>query len=297
VSDLPVALSFLGVQDPFEDSSVVILPVPYDLTTTYQPSARFGPRATMTASLNLELFDEELRWDPSEVGIHTASPIEPLADGPSSMLPVIGEEVSALFHAGKFPILLGGDGSVVIGALDALKANWDGLWIVQIGGRANLREEYQGSPYSHACAMSRARELFPCVQAGIKSWSGEEEETLWEHPDRVVTADDLAQNAETALDRMLAVLDDPIYISIDLSCLDPAIMPAASIPEPGGLTWRQLTHMLKSLSEERHVVGFDVHGLAPIPGLIAPDLLSARLIYKLISYVFYSRQHLSAEEE
>ena len=96
MSDLPVALSFLGVQDPFEDSSVVILPVPYDLTTTYQPSARFGPRGIMTASLNLELFDEELRWDPSEVDIHTAAPIEPLADGPQSMLPVIGEEVSTM---------------------------------------------------------------------------------------------------------------------------------------------------------------------------------------------------------
>lgn len=296
MSDMPVALSFLGVQDPFDESSVVILPVPYDLTTTYQPGARFGPRATMTASLSLELYDEELRWDPSEVGIHTAAPIEPLANGPATMLPVIGEEVSALFHAGKFPVLLGGDGSVLIGALDAISDNWDGLWIVQLGGRANLREEHQGSQYSHACAMSRARELFPCVQAGIKSWSGEEEEALWEHPERIVTAEDIAANPEAALDRMLATLDDPIYISIDLGCLDPAIMPSTSHPDPGGLNWRQLTHILKSLAEERHVVGFDVHGLAPIPGLIAPDLLAARLVYKMISYVFYSRQHLAAQE-
>jgi len=295
VTDLPVALSFLGVQDPFDDSSVVIQPVPYDLTTTYQPSARFGPRAVLTSSLNIELFDDELRWDPSEVGIHTAAPIEPLAEGPQTMLPVIGEEISTLFHAGKFPVLVGGDHSVTIGALDALKNNWESLWILHIGGRANLREEANGTPFCHSCTMARARESFHCAQLGLKSWSGEEEESLWEHADRIVTAEDLVTNPDTAFDRLMAVLDDPVYITIDLNCLDPGIMPSVSFPEPGGMDWRLLTQVLKAVASERHVVGFDVTGLCPIPGFGAPDFLAARLIYKMISYVFHARQNLTVE--
>ena len=121
MSDLPAALAFLGVQDAFDEASVAVLPVPYDLTTTYQPGARFGPRALLTASLNVELFDEELRWDPSQVGIHTMQPIEPLATGPQAMVPQIAEDVRGLFRAGKFPVILGGDHSISIGAFEALR--------------------------------------------------------------------------------------------------------------------------------------------------------------------------------
>ena len=106
MSDLPAALSFLGIQDPFEEAAVAVLPVPYDLTTTYQPGARFGPRALLTASLNVELYDEEVRWDASRVGVHTLAPVEPVATGPQAMIPNIADAIRSLFHAGKFPVIL-----------------------------------------------------------------------------------------------------------------------------------------------------------------------------------------------
>jgi agmatinase len=290
MSDLPAALSFLGVQEAFERAAVVILPVPYDLTTTYQPGARFGPRAILTASLNVELFDEELRWDPSLVGIHTLEPLEPLAAGPQAMVPLITEQVAALFAAGKFPIVIGGDHSVAIGAFEAVAAHWENPWILQFDAHADLRLAYQGSPFSHACVMARARESFPCVQAGLRSWSEEEEAALWEEPERVLLASEIEDDPDAAVARLLRVLGDPVYVTLDLDCLDPALVPATGTPEPGGLQWPTLTRMLRAVAENRQVIGCDVTELSPIPGFIAPDFLAARLILKLISYVFH-RSH------
>lgn len=290
MSDLPAALAFLGVQDAFEDASVAVLPVPYDLTTTYQPGARFGPRALLTASLNIELFDEELRWDTSQVGLHTLQPIEPVASGPQTMIPPIAEAVRGLFRAGKFPVVIGGDHSVSIGVFEALQDSWDDVWVLQLDAHADLRDRYQGSPFSHASVMARARESFDCVQVGLRSWSEEEELPLWEAPERVVTALDLEESLDRSLDRILSALGDPVYVTLDLDCLDPAIMPATGTPEPGGLTYRQVTRILSAVANERHVVGCDLTELAPIPGLVAPDFLAARLAYKLIGYVFKSRQ-------
>ncbi|MBM3316239.1 MAG: agmatinase [Candidatus Eisenbacteria bacterium] len=289
MSDLPAALSFLGVQEPIERAAVVVLPVPYDLTTTYQPGARFGPRALLTASLNVELFDEELRWDPSRVGIHTLEPLEPLAVGPQAMVPLIREQVEEIFLAGKFPIVLGGDHSVSIGALEALARRWENPWVLQIDAHADLREEYQGSPFSHACVMARARESFPCVQVGVRSWSAEEDAALWERPERVILAREAEEDPEAAAERLLSVLGDPVYLTIDLDGLDPSILPATGTPEPGGLRWFTLTHLLRRVAESRHVVGCDVTELSPIPGFIAPDFLAARLVLKVISYVFHRR--------
>ncbi len=290
MSDLPAALAFLGVQDAFDDASVAVLPVPYDLTTTYLPGARFGPRALLTASLNVELFDEELRWDPSQVGIHTMQPIEPLATGPQAMVPQIADDVRGLFRAGKFPIILGGDHSVSIGAFEALRDGWEDIWVLQFDAHADLRDSYQGSPFSHASVMARARESYECVQVGLRSWSEEEELPLWEDPERIVTALDLEECFEGCIDRILATLGDPVYITIDLDCLDPSIMPSTGTPEPGGLTYRTLTKILSRVADARHVVGFDVTELAPIPGLVAPDFLAARLAYKTMGYVFKARQ-------
>jgi agmatinase len=290
VSDLPTALAFLGVQEPLARASVAVLPVPYDLTTTYQPGARFGPRAILTASLAVELFDEELRWDPSQVGIHTLAPIEPVASGPQAMIPLIAEQVGTIFRSGKFPVVLGGDHSVSLGAFEALKESWDAPWILQFDAHADLRASYQGSPQSHACVMARARESFDCMQVGLRSWSEEEDAPLWEHPDRVMLAREIETDPEGTARRLCQVLGDPVYITIDLDCLDPAVMPATGTPEPGGLSWSGLTGLLRCVAETRHVVGFDVVELAPIPGFVAPDFLAARLAFKTIGYVFQARR-------
>lgn len=295
MTDPPAALAFLGIQDPFEKAAVAVLPVPYDLTTTYQPGARYGPRALLTASHNIELFDEELRWNASEVGIHTLPPIEPLAAGPQVMIPVIAEAVQGLFRRGKFPLVIGGDHSVAIGCFEALAQSWEGLWILQLDAHADLRSEYQGSPFSHATVMSHAEENFECVRVGLRSWSEEEDKPLWREPDRVFLAREIERDPADAISRICGILGDPVYITLDLDCFDPSEMPATGTPEPGGLTWSTVTTLLRAVAEERHVVGFDVTELSPIPGMIAPDFLAARLTYKLISYVFHARRQAEGE--
>jgi agmatinase len=294
MSDLPAALAFLGVQEPLESAAVAVLPVPYDLTTTYQPGARFGPRAILTASHDVELFDEELRWDPSLAGIHTLQPLEPLATGPEAMIARIAERVGGLFAAGKFPVVLGGDHSVSIGVFEALADHWENPWILQFDAHADLRSAYQGSPFSHACVMARAREAFSCVQVGIRSWSEDEEGPLWEHPGRVFSASEAEDDPRGVAARLSEVLGDPVYVTVDLDCLDPAVMPATGTPEPGGLSWRVLTGLLRTVAERRHVIGFDLSELSPIPGFVAPDFLAARLAAKMIGYVFHPRPSAGA---
>lgn len=288
-TDPPVALAFLGVQDPFEKAAVAVLPVPYDLTTTYLPGARFGPRAILTASLNVELFDDELRWNASSVGIHTLPPLEPVAAGPHVMIPAIADVVRELFQRGKFTVILGGDHSVTIGAFGALESAWEDPWILQLDAHADLRSEYQGSPFSHASVMKHAEGVFQSVRVGLRSWSEEEDEELWREPERIFLARDVERNREEAISRICSILGDPVYITIDLDCLDPGIMPATGTPEPGGLGWLTVTELLRAVAEERHIIGFDVTELSPIPGLIAPDFLAARLTHKLIGYVFHAR--------
>lgn len=293
MSDLPAAIAFLGLQDSFDDAAVAVLPVPYDLTTIYQPAARFGPRALLTASLAIELFDAELRWDASEVGIHTLPALEPTAAGPQEMIPEIGDALRSLFNAGKFPIMIGGDPSVTLGALEALKESWEEVWIIQFGARPNLYDTFQGTPLSHACVMARVREEFPAMHVGVRSWGEEEDVALWEQGERVITAEAIARNREGACDQLLAEVGDPVYLTIDLGCLDPAIMPAVGLPEPGGLAWPDFMHLLRAVAQERHVVGFDVTGLSPIAGLGAPDHLAARTVYKLLAYTFHARRQQS----
>jgi len=292
MSDLPTALAFLGVQDSFEQASIVILPVPYDLTTTYQPGARFGPRALLTASHDVELFDEELRWDPSIVGLHTLPPLEPQAAGPQAMVPLVAEQTEALWRAGKFPVLLGGDHSISIGAFEALGANWREPWILHFDAHADLREQYQGSPFSHACVLARARESYATMSVGVRSWSEQEDPAVAAFPDRLLTARDVEADPEAAAEQIEAVLGDPVYVTIDLDCLDPSIMPATGTPEPGGLGWQTLTYLLRRIAARRQLVGCDVTELSPIPGFIAPDFLAARLVLKVISYAF----HRSSED-
>ncbi len=290
MSDLPTALAFLGIQEPFDAAAVAVLPVPYDLTTTYQPGARFGPRAILTASHDVELFDEELRWDPSRAGIHTLQPLAPLAAGPEAMIERIRERVGEMFVAGKLPVILGGDHSISIGVFEALARHWEHPWVLQLDAHADLRDSYQGTRFSHACVMARAREHFDCVQVGIRSWSEEEDAALWEAPERIVTASEVGQDLQAALDKIDEALGDPVYITIDVDCLDSSIMPATGTPEPGGLSWRESIAILRLVAARRHIVGFDVSELSPIPGFIAPDFLAARLTTKMIGYIFHARQ-------
>jgi len=268
----------------YEQARFVLLPVPYDRSTSYRPGARGGPRAIIEASHYLELYDEELQTEPYRAGIHTLPALEPLASGPEAMSARVEAVVGRLLAAGKLPILLGGEHSITIGAVRALTGQGEKLSVLQLDAHADLREEYEGTPFSHACVGRRIAERARLVQLGIRSLSAIEADYLHHAPITTVYAQEWLTDEQSAL-RALAELDDPVYITIDLDVFDPAIMPATGTPEPGGLDWQKVLRLLRRVCRNHLVLGADLVELAPLPGQIAPDFLVAKLVYKLIGYL------------
>lgn len=267
----------------WERSRVVLLPVPYDFTTSYQAGARAGPQAILEASVNLELYDEELEKESYRVGIHTLPPLEPLASGPEEMSARVEQVTRRILQAGKFPILLGGDHSITLGAVRAMANERGRFDVLQLDAHADLRDSFQGARYSHACVGRRISEIANLVQVGVRSLSLEEAEFLRVSNVKMVHAREWLSDPKTA-EQALDALEDPVYLTLDVDVFDPAIMPATGTPEPGGPSWQAVLMLLRRAFERHRVIGCDVVELAPIPGLIAPDILAAKLVYKLIGY-------------
>lgn len=268
----------------YETAKVVILPVPYDQTTSYLTGTRDGPRAIITASRNLELFDEELETEIYQVGITTVEELIPVMSGPSEMLRVIEKEVNRHLEAEKFLVMVGGEHSITLGAIRAFKKRYDDLSVLFLDAHADLRDEYQGTPYSHACVGRRIiDEGIPLIQAGRRSLSKEEADYISQTEIRTYPAR-MMQEKAAWLNQLIDSLSARVYLSIDLDVLDPSCMPAVGTPEPGGLSWYQLIDLLKDVAGQRQIVGLDVVELCPHPGNISPDFLAAKLIYHVLGY-------------
>lgn len=286
-----VPFNFGGIprdQCAWENARVVFLSAPYDLTTSYLPGSRRGPLAILEASTHLELFDEELGFETARLGLHTLDPLEALASGPEEMLRRISAYARPVLEAGKFPVLLGGEHSVTLGLAFELLKKYPRLSFLQLDAHADLRADFEGTPYSHACVGRRLAEKGPLVQVGIRSLSFEESVFLKASPVRSYPWHTLAELPAWE-EEAIAHLGDEVYVTIDLDVLDPAVMPATGTPEPGGLDWRTLTRFLAKVARSRKIVGFDVVELAPIPGWVAPDFLAAKLVYRFLGGIFGDR--------
>jgi len=286
-----VTLQFLNIPPPYTDrdrARVVVIPVPFDSTTTYKAGARDGPASIISASPHMEFYDEETDSEIYEWGIHTIDPVEPVLP-PEEMVARVRDVAEEIIAAGKLPVTLGGDHSVSIGAIEAAHRLNGPLNIVHFDAHTDLRDSYQGSLYSHACVMRRVWSLGTVMQVGIRSLSKEEKDFLTEQQSRPIWARDLLADRNRCVDRLLRGLKDlPTYVTIDLDCLDPSIMPAVGTPEPGGLAWADITAFLKALARTTRIVGFDVVELSPIPGYHAADFTAARLVYKFLSYILWA---------
>ena len=269
----------------WENSRVVFLPVPYDLTTSYLPGARRGPMAILEASTHMELFDEVLERETARIGFCTLDPLEAVASGPEEMVGLIQTFVEPVLQADKFPVVIGGEHTVTIGTVRAVKERYPRLSFLQLDAHADLRVCYEGTPFSHACVGRRLAELGPLVQVGVRSLSLEENLYLKTAPVKSFFWHSLSGTPDW-VEQVCRALSAEVYVTIDLDVLDPAIMPAVGTPEPGGLDWKTLTQFLAHLAREKTVVGFDVVELAPIPGLVAPDFLAAKLIYRFLGSIF-----------
>ena len=283
---------FLDLSPPFserEAARVCLLPVPYDATTSYRPGARFGPSALIAASHQVELFDEQLQADTYRIGIHTGPPVPPNVAGPEAMIGDVARAYTHLLDENKFVALVGGDHSTALGAIQALRQRRADrpFAVVQFDAHRDLRDEYESSRWSHACVSARIVEWgLPLLQLGVRAWSREEQERAAQAAMTTLTARDLLEtDAHTRIADFLRHQPRDIYLTFDLDVFDPSIMPSTGTPEPGGLLWYQTLDLLESVVRTSNVIGLDLVELAPIAGLTAPDLLAARLLYRLLGFV------------
>lgn len=270
----------------FDTSKVVIIPIPYDSTTSFKAGSRDAPQSIISASRNIELYDIELGAEIyKEVGIHTLGEIEPIVSSPEAMIQRVYEVCKELLQLGKFPVMIGGEHSLSLGMVRALKEKYPSLSTLQLDAHLDLRDEYLGSKYSHACVMRRIYKLSPITQVGIRSMSQEEAAFIQKNNLEPFYANKIV-NCQDWIEDAISNLGDEIYITIDLDVLDTSIMPAVSTPEPGGLDWYLMLKFLSKVSAKKKVVGFDVVELVPDETHYPASCLAAALVYKLIGYVF-----------
>jgi agmatinase len=269
----------------FEDSKVVILPVPVDRTTSYVGGTRNGPREILLASSHMELWDEELGADVHGVGIYTLPEMELPFGELAPLMTEIQRVAGEILSRDKFLVTLGGEHSITPPLVAATAARYPGLTVLQIDAHADLRDSYMGTIYNHACAMRRTLEHAPITQVGIRSLSTEEAAAI---PDLETTIfyDASMRRDPNWIEKVVESLGEFVYITIDVDGLDPAIMPATGTPEPGGLSWYETLALLRATIGRRTVVACDVVELSPIPGLMAPNFLCAKLVYKMLGYRF-----------
>ncbi len=265
-----------------------VVQVPYDATTSYVSGASKGPKAVIDASAHVEFYDSELDCEPYEAGILTFEPLDISTHSPEVMVESVRCAVVEVVAGNMIPVILGGEHSVTLGAVKALKEKYKGLSIFQLDAHADMRDTYNGTPLNHACVARRISELSPITQVGVRSMSIEEAEFLKNHDGKPFNIDTFhASDVVGKMDfaAITETLRDDVFITIDLDVLDPSIMPSTGTPEPGGLGWYETLELLRRVSEEKNIVGFDVVELSPIAAVVAPDFLAAKLVYKLMAYI------------
>jgi len=274
----------------YATSRSVILPVPFERTTSYGQGTSRGPAAILEASAYLETWDEELGVDPSLQGITTLTPCDPRDADLADSLAQIEETAFSHLEAGKFVVALGGEHSLTVATAQAARrATERPLGVVQFDAHADLRDKYMGTPFSHACTLRRLVEMdFPTLAVGLRSLSTEEAQFAEERSLPILWAHEMARHPDQTENRFLALLEElpeEIYLTFDIDYFDPALVPATGTVEPGGGSWYPALNLLRLLFEHKKVVAMDLVELAPITGHPASDFLAAKLIYKCLGYL------------
>lgn len=267
----------------YDESEIIIVPVPYDKTSTWIKGADKGPDAILEASVNLEFYDIETDSEVHLHGIHTVEPV--LEDSsPASLVAAVHDKCITLLEQGKFPVFLGGNHTVSIGSIQAVSEKFNNLTILQLDAHSDMRQEYEGSKYNHACVMARAAEVAEVVQVGIRSMAAEELPHI--DKSRIFFSYEL-YNKKNLYSQAIEKLSDNVYVTIDLDVFDPSIMPSTGTPEPGGPPYFELMHFLRDVASQKNIVGFDVVELCPSTATKAPDFLAAKVVYQLLSYIYH----------
>jgi agmatinase len=269
----------------YEKSKIVVLPVPYDSTSSYKSGSKDGPHAIIEASRNIELFNEETNSSINNIGIFTTDELAPDFSAPENMVDRIKKEVSIIIGDSKIPLLLGGEHTIAIGSISALLEKNKDMSILYFDAHSDSRDSYLGAKTCHACVSRRIMDLTDNIyMLGIRSI---DEQSAKKYTSKILYMKDIYnKDRSDIINSILNNLDEKVYISIDLDVLDPSEMPSVGTPEPGGMHFNELKDILKGVLERKTIVGLDVTELNPIPGIIAPNYLAAKLIYFILSYSF-----------
>ncbi|PWT97904.1 MAG: agmatinase [Candidatus Melainabacteria bacterium] len=286
-------LSYFDLPEEYssqESSRVVIVPVPYEATTSYGKGTKNGPAAVLAASQEVETFDDELWIEPFKIGIQTGDEVkmEAVTDKTEKPFQELYDAIATLIDIGKFPVVIGGEHSLSLGAVRACAERYSDLSVLQVDAHADLRASFEGNKYSHASVAYHIYHALPdplITQVGIRNISSEEVAWMEESNANINTFWSRHQK-HWNFPEIIETLSDNVYLTIDVDGLDPGIMPSTGTPEPGGMSWEQITELIKQLCVRKNVVAADIVELAPIKDLHAPDFLVAKMLYKLIGYRF-----------
>lgn len=275
--------NYAGIPEEFaklETSKVVLIPVPYDGTSTWQKGADKGPEAFLEASENMELYDIETDFEVYKQGLFLAEAVTENSS-PEAMVEAVYQVTKAYINKNKFVTLFGGEHSMSIGSIRAFKDSFDDLTVLQIDAHADLRESYEGSTCNHACAVYEASKTTNLIQVGIRSMDISEKEVM--NFEKTYFAHQMAKD-KTWMTSAIEQMTNNVFITFDLDAFDPSIMPSTGTPEPGGLLWYETLEFLKQVFKKKNVVGFDIVELCPNEHDKSSDFLAAKLYYKMLSY-------------
>ncbi len=286
--------NYAGIPDKYarlDEAKVVLIPVPYDGTSTWQKGADKGPQAFLEASENMELFDIETRSEVYKKGVYLTPPVTENSS-PEKMVEAVYKTTKNYIQQEKFVTLFGGEHSISIGTIRAFNESFEDLTVVQIDAHADLRKEYEGSKCNHACAVHEASKTTNLIQVGIRSMDAEELEYMDEN--QVYFAHDLY---EDWMDDAIGQMTPNVFLTIDLDAFDPSILPSTGTPEPGGLFWYETLDFIRTIFKKKNVVGFDIVELCPNPSEKSSDFLAAKLYYKMLSYKFKYEDYDGEDED
>lgn len=278
---------FEDIYTDYDKSLISILPVPYDGTSTWIKGADKGPEALLDASYNMEFYDIETDSEVYRNGIATLPPVTE-ASSPEAMADEVERRMDRLFDDGKFPVVIGGEHSVSIGAIRSAAKHHPGISVLQLDAHTDMRDIYEGSPYNHACVMARAKEVAGnVIQVGIRSTCmAEEKQNLV--ADNIFHSHTLKRDPKW-IEKVCSRLAEEVYVTVDLDVLDPAYMPSTGTPEPDGLTYRDVLDLFGSVAAGHRVVAFDIVELCPNVINKASDFLAAKMLYQFLSLLYKNK--------
>jgi agmatinase len=282
-------LNFAGLNEPFSNfdkARVVILPIPYDATSEWHKGSKFGPQAIIEASEFLELYDQELDVEIYKIGIHTLPAVRISDEHPETMIKSVYQTTSSLIKQSKFIISLGGEHTVSIGLAKAFSEHFENISVLHLDAHTDLRDEYNGTRFGQATVIRRILEFCPVTQVGIRSLSQEEKSFIDANKLHPYLVPETITTYALPVKDIVDSLNKNVYVTVDLDVFDPCFMPAVGLPEPGGLSWNDVTSLLRTVIDKKNIIGIDFVELCPDAGPASCAFLTAKLVYKIIGYQF-----------